>query len=69
MLLLVHRRPDGARVYWLDQFSAGLTVDVTSTLDDVLTEKTKTFWQGVMDSKTKGYNTTIQLWALRRKSR
>ncbi len=69
VLLLVHRRPDGARVYWLDQFSAGLTVDVTSTLDDVLTEKTKTFWQGVMDSKNKGYNTTIQLWPLRRKSR
>lgn len=68
VLLLVHRRPDGARVFWLDQFSAGLTVDVTSSLDDVLTERTKTFWQGVMDSKNKGYNTTIQLWPLRRKS-
>lgn len=64
VLLLVHRRPDGARVYWLDQFSAGLTVDVTNTLDDVLNERTKTFWQGVMDSKNKGYNTTIQLWPL-----
>lgn len=68
VLLLVNRRPDGAKVYWLDQFSAGLTVDVTTTLDDVLTERTKTFWQGVMDTKNKGYNTTIRLWPLRRKA-
>lgn len=66
VLLLVDRSSADAKIYWLDQFSAGLDDDVTASLDQRLTDKTQAFWQGVMDSKRKGYDTTIRLWQLRK---
>lgn len=67
VLLLVDRTGTATKVYWLDQFTNGLGVDMTGSLDQRLTERTQTFWQGVMDVKKVGYNTTIRLWKLRKR--
>jgi hypothetical protein len=67
VLLLVDRTSTPAKIFWLDQFSADVTDDVTSSLDQRITDKTQAWWQAVMDSKGKGYNTTIRLWRLRRR--
>jgi hypothetical protein len=67
VLLLVDRTGTAAKIYWLDQFSAGLTDDVTTSLDQRVTDKTLGWWQAVMDEKGKGYNTTIRIWPLKRK--
>ncbi len=67
VLLLVDRTTANAKIYWLDQFSGGLTDDVTSSLDQRITDKTRAWWQAVMDAKGKGYNTTIRLWPLRKR--
>ncbi len=69
VLLLVDHTTDNAKIYWLDQFSNGLADEVTSTLDQRLTEKTQAWWQSVMDTKQKGYNTTIRLWSLRKRKK
>ena len=66
VLLLVDRSTAEAKVYWLDQFSAGLNRDVTDSLDQELTDRTQVFWQRAMDTKGKGYDTTIRLWQLRK---
>ena len=66
MLLVVDRTGAEAKIYWLDQFSRSLDDDVTSSLDQRLTERTQTFWQGVMDDREKGYDTMIRLWQLRK---
>jgi V8-like Glu-specific endopeptidase len=66
VLLLVERRSTGARIFWLDQFSADITDDVTSTLVARITERTQTFWDGVWNRKKKGYDTMARLWPLRK---
>lgn len=66
VLLLVDRTGAGGKIYWLDQFATGLDDDVTSTLDQRITERTQRWWQHVMDTKRKGYNTTIRIWPLRK---
>jgi hypothetical protein len=65
VLLLVDRTASTPKIYWLDQFRSGVTDDVTSSLDQLITDKTQSWWQAVMDEKGKGYNTTIRLWPLR----
>ena len=67
VLLLVDRTATPARIFWLDQFSDDVTDDVTSSLDQRITDKTQNWWQAVMDTKGKGYNTTIRLWPLRKR--
>lgn len=66
VLLLVDRTGASPRIYWLDQHSTGVNNDVTSTLDQKLTSKTQEWWQDVMNTKNKGYDTTIRLWPLRK---
>ena len=66
VLLLVDRRATAPKIYWLDQFSGGLDTDVSDSLDQRLTDKTQAWWQSVMDSKKKGYSTTIRVWPLRK---
>jgi hypothetical protein len=66
VLLLVDRRAAPGKIYWLDQFSSGVDDDVTDSLDQRLTDKTQAWWQSVMDSKKKGYSTTIRMWPLRK---
>lgn len=66
VLLLVDKTTSTAKIYWLDQFSTGIDDDVTTALDQRLTEKTQVFWQGVMDTKKKGYDTMIRLWSLKK---
>jgi hypothetical protein len=66
VLLLVDHTAADDKIYWLDQFSTGLDDDVTDSLDRRLTDMTQRWWQAVMDTKRKGYNTTIRLWPLRK---
>jgi hypothetical protein len=69
VLLLVDHTGDDAKIYWLDQNRSGVMdplADVTSSLDQRLTDKTQAWWQAVMDEKGKGFNTTIRLWPLRK---
>ena len=66
VLLLVDRTGPDGKIYWLDQFSGGITDDVTTDLDQRITSKTQTWWQAVKDRKGKGYNTTIRLWPLKK---
>ncbi len=68
VLVLVDRTSASAKIYWLDQFTNGLGDDVSATLDERLTQTTQSFWQGVMDRKKVGYNTTIRLWKLRKRN-
>jgi N-acetylmuramoyl-L-alanine amidase len=68
VLLLVDKTGANAKIYWLDQFSADINDDVTTTLDQRITEKTQGWWQAVMDEKKVGYNTTARLWKLRMKN-
>jgi hypothetical protein len=66
VLLLVDHCASLPKIYWLDQFSGGLERDVTDSLDQLVTEKTQAWWQAVMDTKHKGYSTTIRVWPLRK---
>jgi hypothetical protein len=66
VLLLVDHTAADARIYWLDQFSTGVDDDVTTSLDQRLTDRTLDWWQAVKDTKGKGYDTTIRLWQLRK---
>jgi hypothetical protein len=66
VLLVVDHNAADAKIYWLDQFSTGLDDDVTNSLDQRLTDVTQRWWQAVMDTKRKGYKTTIRLWPLRK---
>jgi hypothetical protein len=68
VLLLVDHTSADVKIYWLDQFSSGLDDDVTNSLDQRLIDKTQSWWQAVMDTKHKGYKTTIRLWQLRKPS-
>jgi hypothetical protein len=67
VLLLVNRTAAGAKIYWLDQFSQGVTDDVTSSLDQRITDRTQAWWQDVMNETRKGYDTTIRIWPLRKR--
>jgi hypothetical protein len=66
VLLLVDHRSGTPTIWWMDQFSSGLNVDVTATLDQKITEKTQGWWQAVMDTKNKGYSTTTRVWPLQK---
>lgn len=66
VLLLVDYTGSDAKIYWLDQFSADVTDDVTTTLDDRITSKTQAYWQAVYDEKRIGYKTMVRLWPLRK---
>jgi len=66
VLLLVDRTGASGRIYWLDQFSTGLDTDVTATLDAEITSRTQRWWDHVMATKKKGYDTTIRIWKLRK---
>ena len=65
-LLLVDHQEATPKIYWLDQFSNGLDVVVTDSLDQRVTDKTQAWWQSVMDTKGKGYSTMLRLWPLRK---
>jgi len=67
VLLLVDNTGDAPKIFWLDQFSPAIKDDVTTTLDQRVTDKTQGWWQAVMNKKKVGYNTTARLWKLRRK--
>ena len=67
VLLLVDNTGNAPKIFWLDQFSPGIRDDVTTTLDQRVTDKTQGWWQAVMNQKKVGYNTTARLWKLRRK--
>ncbi len=69
VLLLVDRTTASGTIYWLDQFTSGLNDDVTSTLDQRITDRTQVWWQKVMDRNQKGYDTTIRIWPLRKPRR
>jgi hypothetical protein len=64
VLLLVDHTAQDPRIFWLDQFSTGVTDDVTSTLDTRLTDMTQGWWDSVKAAKNKGYDTVIRLWPL-----
>lgn len=66
VLLLVDRTGPDRKIFWLDQFSADINDDVTTTLDQRITDKTRTWWQAVKDRKNVGYNTTVRIWPLRK---
>jgi flagellum-specific peptidoglycan hydrolase FlgJ len=66
VLLLVDHTGDSPTIYWLDQFATGIDDDVTTTLDDRVTSKTVRWWQAVLSSENKRFNTTIRLWPLLR---
>ena len=70
VLLLVDRTGTNKRIFWLDQFSGDVRVDVASRLDTMLTESTKRYWQTFKTNNKRGYtsNTTIRLWPLQRKA-
>lgn len=64
VLLLVDHTGQDPKIFWLDQFSTGVTDDVTSTLDTRLTDMTQGWWDSVKAAKNKGYDTVIRLWPL-----
>lgn len=69
VLLLVDRTGTNKRIFWLDQFSDDVRVDVASRLDDMLTASTKRYWQTFKTNNKKGYtsDTTVRLWPLQKK--
>lgn len=67
VLLLVDNTDVNTRIYWRDQFSVRAADDVTSSLDERITEITQLYWQAVMDKKKVGYNTMIRLWPLQKR--
>jgi hypothetical protein len=67
VLLLVDHMGASPRIYWLDQFTRGLTREVTTTLDAEITTFTQTSWQHVLNTKGKRFSTPIRLWPLRKR--
>jgi hypothetical protein len=68
VLLLVDHTGARPRIYWLDQFTRGLSRDVTTTLDAEITTFTQTSWQHVLDTKGKRFSTPVRLWQLRKRA-
>jgi D-alanyl-D-alanine carboxypeptidase len=66
VLLVVDKTGSTAVVRWYDQFSPADGVDVTTTIDQRITNATRTWWQHVWDQKHVGYNTTLRIWQLRK---
>jgi hypothetical protein len=66
VLLLVDFTGSGRRVYWLDQFSRGLSKEVTTTLDAEITTYTQNLWQRKLDTKGIRFSTPVRLWRLRK---
>jgi hypothetical protein len=66
VLLVIDRTGGSSTIYWLDQFTPDITRDVTAELDDLITTKTRSWWQAVMDAKRKGYDTVVRVWPLGR---
>ena len=64
VMLLVDHTGSSRRIWWMDQFSRGLSRDVTTSLDADVTSYTATAWQSVKDSKGVGFDTTARLWRL-----
>ncbi|MGI5292769.1 hypothetical protein ACQEVF_56990 [Nonomuraea polychroma] len=66
VLLVVDRTGSRPLVEWFDQFSPRGIDDVTTTLDDRITDMTKQCWQGVKDTQHIGSKTPVRIWALRK---
>lgn len=66
VLLLVDKTGSDGKIYWLDQFSADINDEVTTTLDQRITTKTQAWWQAVREEKKVGYNTMVRVWPLRK---
>lgn len=66
VLLLVDFTGPTRRIYWLDQFSRGLSREVTTTLDAEITALTQRLWQKKQDTKGIGFSTMVRLWRLRK---
>jgi hypothetical protein len=66
VLLLVDFTGPTRRIFWLDQFSRGLSEEVTNTLDAKITAFTQGLWQRKLDTKNVRFSTTVRLWRLRK---
>jgi hypothetical protein len=66
VLLLVDFTGSSRRIYWLDQFSRGLSREVTTTLDAEITTFTQRLWQSKLDTKGIRFSTPVRLWRLRK---
>jgi hypothetical protein len=66
VMLLVDFTGTSRRIFWLDQFSRGLSREVTTTLDAEITTFTKNLWAEKRRTKRIGVNTTVRLWRLRK---
>jgi hypothetical protein len=66
VLLLVDFTGSSRRIYWLDQFSRGLSREVTTTLDAEITTYTQRLWQRKLDTKGIRFSTPVRLWRLRK---
>jgi hypothetical protein len=66
VMLVVDFTGPSRRIYWLDQFSRGLSREVTTTLDAEITTFTKNLWADKQRTKGIGVNTTVRLWRLRK---
>lgn len=64
VLLLTRRTNTSTQLFWLDQYSTDVTDDVTTTLDDRITKRTKQWWQAIWIKRKVGYSTTARLWPL-----
>ncbi|MFC7531770.1 hypothetical protein [Actinoplanes sp. GCM10030250] len=66
VMLLVDFTGSSRRIYWLDQFTRGLTREVTTTLDAEITTFTQALWQRKLDTKGVRFSTPVRLWRLRK---
>ncbi len=64
VMLLVDHTGASRTIWWMDQFSRGLSRDVTTTLDAEVTSYTVAAWQSVKEGKGVGFDTTARLWRL-----
>ena len=66
VLLLVDFTGSARRIYWLDQYTRGLTKEVTTTLDAEITAYTQRLWQHKLATKGIRFSTIVRLWRLRK---
>jgi hypothetical protein len=67
VLLLVDNTGRTPTIYWLDQYSPDVSDDVSTTLDQRITERTQLYWDGVKSAKSIGSDTMARLWPLRKR--
>jgi hypothetical protein len=67
VLLLVDFSGSTRRIFWLDQFTRGLSREVTTSLDAEITSFTQRLWQTKLDTKKVRFSTTVRLWQLRKR--